>query len=96
MMNEIYKLIKFNCVKMENKVATGSLLVHNLSHGLMSNVETSAYLWDLTNCSNRATKNMIINWSLEAMIDRAANIYKNHPIILVSSRNIRRDAKQFI
>ena len=39
---------------------------------------------------------MIINWSLDAMIDKAANIYKNHPIILVSAKNLRRDALSFL
>ena len=74
---------------MENKVANGSLLLHNICHGMMSNVETSSYLWDLSNCQNRATKNLLKQWSLDAMITNATNTYKNHPVILITSKNTR-------
>mgnify|MGYP000923918270 CR=1 FL=1 len=60
---------------MENKVANGSLLIHNISHGMMSNVETSAYLWDNSLCSSRATRNLLKDWSLDAMLSQSTSIY---------------------
>ena len=74
---------------MENKVAAGSLLLHNISHGMMSNVESSLYLWDLSQCLNKVTKNVIINWTIHALLNKSNAIFKNHPIILVSMRNYK-------
>jgi hypothetical protein len=81
---------------MENKVANGSLLLHNISHGMMSNVETSAYLWDNSSCSSRATRHLLKDWSLDAMLTQATSIYSNRPVILVTSRSIKKDLKTII
>ena len=81
---------------MENKVANGSLLLHNISHGMMSNVETSAYLWDNSSCTSRASRNLLKDWSLDAMLSHATTIYANHPLILVTSRNVNKDLKAMI
>lgn len=72
---------------MENKVPQGSLLLYNLSHGLMSNVENSLYLWDLSRCVNRASKNVLINWSIDLILNKSDQVFKNHPHILVTMRN---------
>jgi hypothetical protein len=81
---------------MENKVANGSILLHNISHGMMSNVETSAYLWDNSSCTSRAARHLLKDWSLDAMLSHATNIYTNHPLILVTSRNVKKDLKSLI
>ena len=81
---------------MENKVANGSLLLHNISHGMMSNVETSAYLWDNSSCTSRATRHLLKDWSLDAMLTQATSIYTNHPLILITSRSIKKDLSALI
>lgn len=74
---------------MENKVAPGSLLLHNVSHGIMSNVESSLYLYDLGNCLNGVSRNLIINWTMEVLLDQKKSvIFKDHPIILLNTRNL--------
>ena len=77
---------------MENKVAAGSLLLHNVSHGIMSNVESSLYLYDLSHCLNALSKNLLINWSAEVLLDQKKSVvFKDHPIILINTRDLRKD-----
>jgi len=35
----------------------------------MSNVENSLYLWDLSKCLNKPTKNILINWTINVMLN---------------------------
>ena len=52
---------------MEKKVAPGALLLHNITHGLMSNVQGSAYLYDLSYCENKVTKDLVIDYTINAL-----------------------------
>ena len=59
------------------------MLLHNLTHGMMSNIENSLYLWDLSHCQNKLTKNVIIDWSIDVLLNKTT-IFKNYPVILVT------------
>jgi hypothetical protein len=37
----------------------------------MSNVENSLYLWDTSNCSDIKTKNHILTWSIDSLLQRS-------------------------
>ena len=80
----------------QNKVAPGSLLLHNITHGVMSNVENSQYLWDLSHCKNKYTKNLIINWTIEVLLFKSLAVFQNHPVFLVTMRNVGREMESLI
>lgn len=77
-------------------------MLHNVSHGVMSNVETSLYLWDLSQCLSRATKDMLINWTVSAILNESkdatvgSSVFKDHPVILMSTRDLKRECADLI
>jgi hypothetical protein len=81
---------------MENKVPQGSLLVHNISHGVMSNVQTSLYLWDLSQCLNKPTKNLIANWTIDVLVSKTHQILKCKFTILLTMRCLETDLSNLV
>ena len=93
---------------MEKKVHQGSLLLNNILHGIMSNVENSLYLWDLSKCLNKPTKNILINWTINVMLNneianqnnnqtqsKKISIYKELPVLLINTRDLVNDLRLF-
>ena len=74
----------------------------------MSNVENSLYLWDLSKCLNKPTKNIFINWTINVMLNneignqtnnvtlsKKISIYKELPVILISTRDLVNELRIF-
>lgn len=66
---------------MQQKVGS---LVHNICHGIMSNVGQSLYLHDTSAANNQVTKNGVARWILESMLVKQTDVFKNHPMIVFS------------
>lgn len=60
-----------------SKVAPGSLLLFNILHGMMSNVEQSLYVFDVTQVRSKAAKQALTNHLLNCMLVRPQDTYKN-------------------
>ena len=83
-------------------------MLNNILHGIMSNVENSLYLWDLSKCLNKPTKNIFINWTINVMLNneignqtnnvtlsKKISIYKELPVILISTRDLVNELRIF-
>ena len=70
------------------KVAPGSLLLFNICHGMMSNVESSFYLFDVSQTNNSITKGAVVDYILECMLIKPQDTYKNYPLILFSFKSV--------
>lgn len=64
------------------------MLLHNIMHGMMSNVQSSFYLYDVSLCLNQATKNALFNHVVEAMAVRPSDVYKGYPAILFCFKGV--------
>ena len=70
----------------------------------MSNVENSLYLWDLSQCLNKPTKNILINWTINVMLNneigtssqnKKISIHKDLPVILINTRDLFKELRIF-
>lgn len=57
---------------------------------MMSNVEQSLYLYDVSQARNTVTKQAFILHCLDCMLVRTQDVFKNHPMILLTFSNPQR------